>query len=310
VRASDRGARAAQLDAQDSTRQVVLAVRRAFYDVLLADARREVVATRRALVRQLVAADSARVRAGDLPERALIRSEVELVRTEADVARAGVDAQTTRLALQALMGVTAPDTALRVRGDLHYRELTFDADEALRTALASRPDVAASRERESQGAALEQLAASAVIPTPQLSYVRQYSAPFESGSYYALGIGLEVPMLNQYRGQRDRAAAGRMAASFTRRRIEAQVNRDVRSTLAEFQAQRALVRRYESGVLDKVRQNVEATRYAYAHGATSLLDVMDALRAQQDVLTDYNTALHDYWTAAYAVEAAQGLTRY
>jgi cobalt-zinc-cadmium efflux system outer membrane protein len=308
VRASTLGAQAARLDAQDSTRQIVLAVRRAFYDVLLADARREIVASRRALVRQLAAADSARVRAGDLSERALIRSEVELVRTEADLARVGVDAQMTRLALQALMGVTIPDTALRLAGGLRYREIAFDVDEALRVALANRPDAAASREREAQNAALERLASSAVVPVPQLSYVRQYGTPFESGRYYALGLGVEIPLLNQYRGQHDRAAAGRVAASFARRRIETQVNRDVRSALAEFRAHQALVRRYESGVLDKVRQNVEAARYAYAHGATSLLDVLDALRAQQDVLTEYNTALHDYWIAVYAVEAAEGMT--
>ena len=99
VRASNLGARAVQDDVQDSTRHLILAVHRAFYDVLLADARRSIVEERRTIVQQLVAADSARVRAGDLPERALIRGEVELVRTEADAARAMIDAQTTRLQL-------------------------------------------------------------------------------------------------------------------------------------------------------------------------------------------------------------------
>ncbi|NUP71535.1 MAG: hypothetical protein HOQ16_09995, partial [Gemmatimonadaceae bacterium] len=62
-------------------------------------------------------------------------------------------------------------------------------------------------------------------------------------------------------------------------------------------------------VLDKVAQNVEATRYAYSRGATSLLELLDALRAQQDVTTDYYTALHDLRVAASALEAAQGVLR-
>jgi cobalt-zinc-cadmium efflux system outer membrane protein len=307
-RASDLGERAARLDVDDNTRLIALAVRRAFYDVLLADARRSIVEARRAIMRQIVAADSTRVRAGDLPERALFRSGVELVRAEADVARAAIDAQTTRLSLQALMGVTNPDTALCLEGDLRYRDVTSDVDAAVRTALERRADVAASRTRELQASASERLAISSLVPVPQLSYVRQFSAPFESGRYYALGLGFEVPLLNQYVGQRRRAEAGRDAAALARQRVETQVGREVRTAVAEFRAQRALVKRYEAGVITKLEQNVEATRYAYAHGASSLLEILDALRAQQDVLTDYYTALHDYWIAAYALEAAEGMT--
>lgn len=308
-RVSDLGARAARTDVDEATRQLVLAVERAYYDVLLADARRTIVTDRRTIMRQLVAADSARVRAGDLPERALIRSIVELVRADADVARAGIDAETARLTLQGLMGVASPDTALRVDGTLAYRAVSVDTVVSGDRILARRPDVAAGRLREQQSAAAQRLAATAVLPVPQLSFVRQYSAPFESGRYFAFGLGLELPVFNQYRGQRERAAAGLEAASQARRRLELQASREVRSAVTQLRAQQALVAQYESGVLAKVEQNVEATRYAYSHGATSLLEVLDALRAQQDVTTDYYAALHDYWVAAYAVEAAEGTVR-
>ncbi len=307
VQASDLGALAAQSDIKESAREVVFAVRRAFYDVLLADARREVVASRRDVMRQLVAADSARVRAGDLPERALIRSEVELIRTEADLARAGIDAQSTRLALQGVMGVVVPDTALRVDGDLRFREISFDIEGGARMALSARPDVAASQARESQSAAAQRFARSMVVPVPQFSYVRQFNGPFDSGRYFAFGLGFEVPILNQYRGQRERADAAHDAAGYARRRIESQAMREAQSAMTEFRARQALVRRYESGVIVKLEQGVEAARYAYSRGATSLLEVLDALRAQQDVLTEYRTALRDYWVAVYAVEAATGI---
>lgn len=308
VRASDLGARAQEGDLGDNARQLTLVVRRAYYDVLLADARRGIVNTRRAMMQQIVSADSARVRAGDIPERALSRSEVELVRTEAEAARAGVEAQTARLMLQGLMGVAEPDTALHLAEKLIFRDVPVDAEELARRAVHTRPDLQASRLREGQSAAVEHLATASLVPIPQLSYVRQYDAPFDSGRYYAFGLGLEIPLLDFYRGQHDRAAAGRIAAGAARRRLESQINREVRSTVAELQVHRTLVLRYESGVLSKVSQNVEAARYAYSHGATSLLDLLDALRAEQDVMTDYVTALHDYWVAVYSVRAAAGIT--
>ena len=307
TRVSDLGARAARSDIQESARQVVLAVRRAFYDVLLADAKREVVAARRGIMAQLVAADSARVRVGELPARALTRSQVELLRTETDLARAGIDAQSSRLVLQGLMGVVAADTALVVNGELRFRDLSFDTGGDVRAALARRPDIESSRIRDSQSVAAQKAARSLVLPVPQVTYVRQFNGPFDSGHYYAFGLGFELPVLNRYGGQKARADAAHEAAGVARRRIEAQATREIQSTMVEFLAQRALVLRYEAGVITKMEEGVAAARYAYARGATSLLEVLDALRTQQDATIEYRTALHDYWVAAYSVEAANGI---
>lgn len=307
TRVSNLGAQAARSDIKESTRQVVLAVRRAFYDVLLADARREIVASRRDITAQLVAADSARVRVGELPARALTRSQVELLRSETDLARSRIDAQNSRLVLQGLMGVTEADPALVVIGDLEFRDLPIDDAGNEVDVLARRPDVESSRLRELQGEAAQKAARSLALPVPQLTYVRQFNGPFDSGHYYAFGLGVELPIMNRYGGQRDRADAAHESASVARRRLESQVTRELQTTMVEFLAQRALVSRYQSGVIGKMAQGVEAARYAYSRGATSLLEVLDALRTQQDIMIDYRTALHDYWVAAYALEAARGM---
>ena len=307
TRVSDLGARAARSDIKEGTRQVVLGVRRAFVDVLLADGKREIVGARRDIMAQLVAADSARVRAGELPARALTRSQVELLRAETDVARARIDAQNARLTLQGLMGLAAGDTALVVRGDLGFRDMSFDTVLDASAVLGRRPDVESVRLRESQSEAAQQGARSLVLPVPQLTYVRQFNGAFDSGHYYAFGLGFEIPVLNRYGGQRDRADAAHETASVARRRLEAQVTRELQSTKAEFLAQRALVLQYQSGVISKMEQGVESARYAYARGATSLLELLDALRTQQDTLIEYRTALHDYWVTVYMLEAVTGM---
>lgn len=306
VRASELGVEAAAADVRDARRQLTLAVARAFYDVLLADAVRDIVRARRDLVRRLAAADSARVQAGDLPERALMRSQVELLRTEADLARGTLSAQTARITLAGLMGSAVADTGLVLAGDLSYRETPPANEEQSPDWLARRPDVVASRIRVAQSQAARRLAGSLVLPTPQLSVVRQYGAPFESGRYTSFGLGVEVPIFSQYAGQRERAAAGLRSAELQRRRVELQADREARAARAALVVQRALVQRYESGVVGRAQENVAATQYAYAHGASSLLDVLDAVRAQQDVMIDYYTALHDYWIAVRVAETVRG----
>jgi cobalt-zinc-cadmium efflux system outer membrane protein len=306
VRAGVLGARGSADDVADAERQLGVAVAHAFADVLLADAEFLVSAQRREGVLLLQQGDAARARAGDISERAVTRSEIELARADADLARAGIDRQATRLALGALMGLATPDTALAVSGSLAYHPVTLDYDELVAQALRERPDVEATRVREEQSRALLGLARSAVIPIPQLTYSRQLTGPFESGHYYALGIGFEVPIANQYGGQRDRAAAGAEASSLVRRRLEAQVRRDVLDAVTSLRTQGALIERYEAGLLQKVQANVEATRYAYSKGATSLLDLMDAMRTQQEVASEYQRALHDHVVSRRVLEGRIG----
>ena len=70
--------------------------------------------------------------------------------------------------------------------------------------------------------------------------------------------------------------------------------------------QGALIERYEAGLLQKVQANVEATRYAYSKGATSLLDLMDAIRTQQEVASEYQKALHDHMVSRRVLEGRIG----
>ena len=306
TRAAAIGAGATRLDRSDVIRQLRLSVARAFFDALLAQQRRTLDQERRAAVLQLLVADSARVRAGDAPARNLIRSEVELARADAENARADVDVQTARGTLQALMGMARPDTGFVAIGSLDYRAFPLPHDSLPVLALQGRPDLNAAEQRVEASRGVQRLAASLVLSPPVVSYVRQYTGPFESGHFYSLGFSFDLPLLNLRGGERERAAAGTATAEFARDRTRIAVQRDVAAATAEFRIQRALVERYESGVLRRMDEGLAAVRYAYSRGASSLLDVLDAERSSQEVRSDYVIALHDYWVSVYALNAAVG----
>ena len=305
-RAAMFGVNASEADRNDAVRQITLSVARAFFDVLLAQEKRQLAADRRDAVRQLLAADSVRYRSGDVALHNLVRSELEMARSDAEVARAEVAVQLDRGLLQGLLGIAHPDTAFTAIGSLDYQRLDAGSDSLVRLALSRRPDLSASHQRVEQSRMAQRSASSLLVPTPVLSYVRQYAGPFDNGRYYSLGLSFELPSLNLFGGQRDRAAAGGEAARLAYRRVEIQLDRDVTTALAEFHIQRALVERFQSGLLTRVNESVNAVRYAYARGANSLLEVLDAVRSQQDVRTDYYAALHDYWVSVYSLNAAVG----
>lgn len=306
TRAAARGADAAAFGRQDMNRQVAFNVRQGFYDLLLADAQRQIVLEQRDIFQQLLRADSVRLRAGDLPERDLVKSELEFARAEATLMRAAAGVRAVRLALQALMGVAQPDTGFTIAGALQSTPaLTIPLDSLLPLALASRPDLAAAREQVDQSRSLKALAAASVFPVPAVSVVYQ-NTPFESGSRYAFGVAVPVPLFYWNGGERRRASAGLETAEVTARRTRVQIESDVAVAVGNFRSTQVLAERYQAGLLDKSAAALETARFAYQQGAASLLELLDAIRTYGDTRSEYYATIHDYWVAAYALSRGVG----
>lgn len=306
TRAAKQGEEATAFDHRDVVRQVLFGVRQAFYDLLLAEAQRQIALEQRDIFRQLLSADSVRLRAGDLPQRDLVKSELEFARAESNLTRAEAGARAARLGLQALIGVTQPDTAFTVTGELHAAPaLSVHDDSLLPLAFATRPDMAGARERVDQSRSLKGLAVAGLFPVPVVSVVYQ-SAPFENGLRYALGVALPVPLFYWNGGERQRANAGVAGAEVALQRVRVQIESDVAVALGNYRAAQVLAERYQGGLLDKATAALQTSRFAYQQGAISLLELLDAIRTYGDTRTEYFGAVHDYWLAAYALSRAVG----
>lgn len=306
TRAASHGESATRFAARDVIRQVTFSVREGFYDLLLADAVRRIAVEEREIIRQLLAADSVRLRAGDVPQRDVVKTELEFARAEAAVARADVAVRGARLVLQTLMGVPAPDTGFVIAGTLDSAPaLTVPMDSVLPLSLANRPDLAAAEEQVDATHSLKSLATASLVPVPVVSLVYQ-NTPFESGLRYAFGVSLPVPLFYWNGGERQRANAGVAAADVGVRRVRVQIESDVALALAGFRSARVLAERYESGLLTKSTTALESTRFAYQQGAVSLLELLDAVRTFGETRSEYYAAEHDSWVAAYALSRAVG----
>jgi cobalt-zinc-cadmium efflux system outer membrane protein len=313
TRAAARATDAAFADAADVVRQVTFAVRQAFSDVLLAERTRALADERREIFRQLLAADSVRLRAGDLPEREITKAELELARVDAELLRASAQVHASRLALQLEMGIAAPDTSFTVSGDLAYQAVIIPEDSLPVLAARLRPDLVAARERTAQSEAIKHLAGTLWVPTPELTYSYQHGGQFArgdlftNGSPYAIGFGFTLPLFYFNGGERDKGRAGLAAAQLATARTQAQVATDIATAVDSYRSARGLAERYESGLLERARSVLETARYAYGTGAISLLELLDAIATWSDTRSAYYTALHDYWISVYAVERAVGM---
>ena len=306
TQAAGRGTAATRLTLADVTRQVRFRVRQAFYDVLFADSLRAIARERRGIFRSLLAADSVRWRSGDVPERNVTKSELELAGAEAELSRANAQAHATRLTLQTLLGSPAPDTGFAIAGTLAYQSVDVPLDALGPLAQQGRPDVAAAEVRIGQSRSLRALAVADLFPTPSVSVVHQSGVPFPNGSTYAVGVSFVVPLFYWNGGERARAAAGVASAEAVDRSVRTQVVAELASAVDSFRVARDLAARYQGGLVAKATAALETARFAYQAGATSQLDLLDAIRTYSDTRASYYSALRDYWVSLYALDRAVG----
>jgi len=306
TRAARQGQAATELSRRDVVRLVTFNVRQAFYDLLLADAQRATAREQRDIFTRLLAADSVRLRAGDIPQRDVVKTALEVARAEGALARDEVAVHGARLALQALMGAAAPDTGFTITGSLDSTpQLTLPLDSVLPLALGQRPDLAATHALADQGRSLTSLAAANLFPIPVVSVVYQ-STPFASGLRYAFGVSVPVPLFYWNGGERQRARAGLAAAEVSVQRTRAQIAAEVALALDDFRSARALTQRYQSGLLQQSAAALESSRFAYEQGAASLLELLDAIRTYGETRAEAYGAAHDAWVGAYALSRAVG----
>jgi outer membrane protein TolC len=306
VSSQRRGVSAVQFDTSDIRRQVLFAVRQAYCDAQLAAALYAIAGEQREIVRQVLTADSARLAAGAIPLRDVVKSRVELARAEAGMARAGATARATRITLQIVMGVAKPDTGVVVSDSLDARELWIPPDSLIARAATRRPDLLAADERVYARRNDVSLARSLLLPTPSVGVVSQPHDPFISGSHYGLAVAIAVPLVNWFSGERSRAAKSLQLAELWRDRQAIQVRGELTITQDSLNTARALLYRYHTGALALSDSALAMARYAYSSGATSLVDVFDALRTLSAVRADYVTALHDYRVSVFALRRAAG----
>ena len=306
TQAAGRGTAATRLTLADVTRQVRFRVRQAFYDVLFADSLRAIAQERRGIFRSLLAADSVRWRSGDVPERNVTKSELELAGAEAELSRANAQAHAARLTLQTLLGSPAPDTGFAIAGTLAYQSVDVPLDALGPLAQQGRPDVAAAEVRIGQSRSLRALAVADLFPTPSVSVVHQSGVPFPNGSNYAVGVSFVVPLFYWNGGERARAAAGVATAEALHRSLRTQVAAELASAVDSFRVARDLAARYQGGLVAKASAALETARFAYQAGATSQLDLLDAIRTYSDTRANYYAALRDYWVSLYALDRAVG----
>jgi cobalt-zinc-cadmium efflux system outer membrane protein len=292
---------------QDTTRQLVLAVQHAFVDVQVARMNLTLAQENLGTWRNVVQINTDRVRTGDLAAVELDRSRLAALDFENDVREQQTTLQVARSTLNTLLGRDPTGDLVDVAGDLRKDDAAIDYETLRRLAMAQRPDLQAATQDQARSAAdvRAQLANGRIDYTVSGEYHRQ-QAPGISGNVYGVYVSVPLPLFNRNQGEIARARAQQSQAAVRTTAVAAGIANDVTTAFAQYTGARDTVAAIETQMLARARDVRTTTEYSYRRGEASFVELLDAVRAFNDTIQDYNEARANYARSLYDIDAIAG----
>ena len=302
---------AADHDYRDTVRQQTLAVRGAFYDLMLAQDRLVIAEETTRLFDRSVAAAELRFKAGDIAASDVARLRVDALRSTNDLRSVTADVQRARLTLGLLIG--AEDRASTIRAVDAWPLASNLPAEAAGDVVDQRADVRAAMARADAARVARDLARSQ--RTRDVSFGVQYdhypSSPANTagnGNFY--GISVSIPLFARYNfeGEIRRAESDYAAAMEALDRARAQARADVSRAYSDVLASAERLKRYDEALVVEARKSAESAEFAFRNGAMGVMDLLDARRTLRAIENDAAQARSEFAKARAAWEAGRAIS--
>ena len=274
-RGAEAAVRAARLGADSDRILIAAEARRRFYDLLAAEAGRDIHLGYQAELEALLAATERREQGGDASRYDVERVRQEVLSEESELAAAETDVFAARQALVVLVGSDSVSEDMALVGELLPPAVSETGDGALPPAIAA-------LEAEAEAADWRQKAAGRTTPDITVGAgVRQTEGPSEdTGLLFSLSVPL--PIFDRNQGAYQARAAEARAAQAQLRLSRDRINADINALRFRVNALREAAERFDAGALQSANELRRIALSAYEGGEIGVFETIDALGAGRD----------------------------
>lgn len=318
--AAQEAVRASQLIFKDTLRQQKLALKTAYYDLLLAQESEQIQNNNVALYQNTLQAADLRLKAGDIASTDVSRIRVDALRAMNDARQAVAEHEKAQANLAYLIGAEQSAASLVATDSWPSIDLQPDASDASglpnnsidSTTISQRADILAAQARAQQAEENRKLAQA--LKTRDLTVSLQYQhfpGQQPGAGDDTIGASLSIPLFTnyQYQGEIARSEVEYTAATEAREQTQAAAIGEIARARADLNAASEKVRRFDQQMLSEAQKAADAAEFAYRNGAMGVTDLLDSrriLRALQleavSVRADYAKSLAE-WQAATSTES-------
>jgi cobalt-zinc-cadmium efflux system outer membrane protein len=318
------GKRRARMDAALSEREMTMALVGNYFRNLRADA---AIAWFRALkevkeceiqgasylrMLEIAAADSIRHLAGEISETDARQSRLEAATmlNELFAAEGAKREALTELALfQGKMEI--PDT---ISWDISYEKRDFNLGQLIETALQDRADIMAAINAGKLSEHNIRVAKASRVTDIGLSAGAGYSSRSANEiapapPFLGLTAGINIPLMlsNRNKGKLTAAKASHLRSQAEYEAIRAGIRTEIIEAHNLYTVACKQLEQYEGSLLDDSKAILKSKTYGWQRGEISILELLNAQRTCNDILSKYNEALYNHAAALTELGRACGI---
>ncbi len=306
---AEKALKASQYDYKDTTRQQELALKSAYYDLLLAQDSENIQRTNVELYEKTLKASELRLSAGDIASSDVARIRVDALRAKNDLRQAVASHQNAQTNLAYMIGKEKESDSIKATDpwpDIHNvpSSLSEPIDDSR---LDSRADVLAAEARMQQADQNRKLAESLKSRDVVVGLGYQHFPGQEPGAgEHTIGASVSIPLFTnyEYQGEIARSEVDYTTALESREQARAAALGEIERARADLNASIEKVQRFDEQMLAEAQKAADAAEFAYQHGAMGVTDLLDSRRILRALQLDAVSVRADYAKSLAAWQAA------
>ena len=294
MQSSGFATQAAESDFRDAVRIFSSMVRESYFGLLQAQKNRWLAQKIVDNYRDIVKANSLRLKGGDISESDFLRVKMEAMHAQSDLDNAQMAVEQAQAGLAVVL--RWPDKSLQFEAKDEWAVIkdigqNLSKETLIDKALQQRPDLQADKLRAEQADKELELARRLKYPdvTVNAGYAHDPSNNNLNSAF--VGFNVPLPLFYQYQGETDKAFVNLNQNKLAVEQTEISIRNDVVMALAAWSSADKVVQRFNDGLLKDALTVRNSSELAYSKGATSVLDFIDAQRNYKNVMRDYYVAM-------------------
>ncbi|UVT19713.1 MAG: TolC family protein [Nitrospira sp.] len=301
-RVAEAGVGGALAGLEQAKVMVLAGVKESFFQLLFAQHAAQLARENLKTVEDLVKLVSARVSTKEAAKFELIKATVELQKSQKDLARADNALLVARAQLNTVTG-KALGESFAVQGEFETVRADLELHTLMNQAIDRQPALRRQQKVVEQAAyTIEHERASRI---PNVSVIGQYHREAGDESITA-GFSVALPVWYRRQGEIGVAMGTHREAQAERDRMQQELEQTIVRHFQDMQTGQAQMKVFEQGLLHQAQEALDIAQFSFRHGATSLLEVIDAQRVYRQTLLEYAQAQADHSIALARLERAVG----
>jgi cobalt-zinc-cadmium efflux system outer membrane protein len=301
-RAADAGVAGALAGMEETKVMVMADVKGAFFHLLFAQQEAQLAKENLKTLEDLVKLVSARVSTREAPKFELVKATVELQKSKKDLARADNALLVARAKLNTVTG-KALGESFAIQGEFETVRSGLELRVLMDQALDRQPALRRQQKVVEQAEfTLEQERASRM---PNVAVIGQYHREAGDESVTA-GLSVPLPIWYRRQGEIGTAMGTHRRAQAERDRFQQELEQTITQHFQEVRTAQGQMQVFEQGLLHQAKEALDIAQFSFRHGATSLLEVIDAQRVYRQTVLEYAQARADHSIALARLERAVG----